>query len=168
MPEANQRIASAVLDVAWTCLKRDDGAKPTEYVVGIEFFTQLVRRLDAVLQWNDQRIGPHHRFDGPAHGRYLPAFDTAQNIVNHADLGGIVGGRNFVDTEITGDATDFQSLCTQRRQAFVARYEDNVLADLSKAPAEVSADTAAAINCNSHPASRLKNQVRVAIMAQCC
>ena len=84
----------------------DQTAKPAEHVSRIDFLDQLVGCLDPVLQRDYQRVGTDHRFYGFRRRRHLPGLDATQDIVDHADFGGIIGDFDPIENEITGNAAD--------------------------------------------------------------
>jgi hypothetical protein len=153
MTKTYQRVGAAVLDVTRAREEGDDGAEPTQDVGGIENTGQLRRRLDPVLQWYYQCVGSDHGQHGARGRGDLPGFDATQNVVDDADLGGVVAGLDPVDNEITGNAADLESLRTHYREVFVARYKGDILADLRQSSAEVCANTTTAIYRYSHPVS---------------
>ena len=132
----------------------DQPAQPAERVLGAECRGQPVRRLDAVLQRDDDGGGPDERSHGVGGRVHLPRLDPEQHDVHGADRRGIVGGVRRADDEVAFDAGHAQAGPTDSRQVLAAGDEGDILPRLGQPTAEIAPDRPASEHRDAHAASR--------------
>ena len=75
---------------------------------------QLGRRLYAILQWNDERLGPDHGPYGLCRLRHLPGFHADQNNVGFTNLRRVISGQGRPKRCLSRGAFNAKTMLTNR------------------------------------------------------
>ncbi len=114
---------------------------------------KLIRRLNAILQWNDRCVRAEHRADVYGSFRHHPRLDGYQDNIDPSYLFGVIGSRKCIRRKLSIALRTLypQSLCTKRVQVRPPRNERYVmLAGVDESTAEVRADSSRAKDGNPH------------------
>ncbi len=160
LAKGDGRPDASVADVAGLDEGADDPAQPAQYVMLPEDDAQLGRRLDAVLQRHDERVGADHGAHLPGRLGHLPCLDGDEDRVDQADLPRIVRRLHRVDGEVSFDALNMQTVHLHRFEMLSASDKHHVLPRLGEAAAEVSPDGPGAKDCYAHRQSPLSVYLR--------
>ena len=111
---------------------------------------QPLAGVDAVLQRDDRRVGPHQRADGGARAFHVPQLDAEQHDIDRADAGRVVGGLDGADMHVPARAQHSEPTRPHRRQMRAARNEAHIGPRLRQRRPERAPNPAGADHRNPH------------------
>ena len=150
LAEADPRVHAGVADVAGAPRSRRRCGRGRRGRARGRGPGQLIRRLDAVEEGDDEGVGAEEWAQRSGRLGHLPGFDGDEDHVGRAQLGGVVGGR-------AGWMAKSPAMLVTRRPVFAdgpevvaPGDEGDVLPGLREATAEVGADGAGAEHGDGH------------------
>jgi hypothetical protein len=115
-----------------------------------QYSRQLTRRLEPILQWQNNRLRSDHGSYGLRRLWYLPGFHRYQYYIRFSGIGGIVGGLHGIHHKITFGAIHPQAIGQHRLEVISPGDKHNIFFCLGKPPAKIPPYPSATKDCDTH------------------